>query len=283
MKLCCEQTADLPQLMAAQPILGGSRIPPSPWCKGGRTLLRIPQEQPRAGARTSRAPPESQGEASRCQQGLVPNGSCVSKLATKARPGLPQLGHGHTSLPHGAVEQHYSTLSTSSTRKPLPPPFPSLCSLSKAKTNRSLCAPRASMSGQLWAQLCLWLSGARMSVEHQELAGNQSVHHKPVALGSPHSSPGSDRAVASQAVTARAMALNVRGTNPPEPQVPRAPGLVPSLPAHSWEEASAAASVSWLQKGIKSSTPRPRFHLELNISCYHFFFFFPSPDLMFFK
>lgn len=110
-------------------------------------------------------------------------------------------------------------------------PLPSLCSLSKAKTNRSLCAPRASMSGQLWAQLCLWLSGARMSVEHQELAGNQSVHHEPVALGSLlHSSPGNDRAVASQAATARAVALrslNVRETNPPEPQVPRAPGLLP--------------------------------------------------------
>lgn len=104
-------------------------------------------------------------------------------------------------------------------------PLPSLCSLSKAKTNRSLCAPRASMSGQLWAQLCLWLSGARMSLEHQELAGNQSVHHKPVALGSPRPGPGSDRAVDSQAVTARAVALNARETNPPEPQVPRAPGL----------------------------------------------------------
>lgn len=88
-----------------------------------------------------------------------------------------------------------------------------------------------------------------MSEQHQELAGNQSVPHKPVALGSPHSSPGSDRAAASQAVTARAVArrsLSARGTNPPEPQVPRA---VPSLPAHSWGQAPAAASVSWLQEG----------------------------------
>lgn len=128
-------------------------------------------------------------------------------------------------------------------------PLPSLCSLSKAKTNRSLCAPRASMSGQLWAQLCLWLSGARMSMEHQELAGNQSVHHKPVALASPHSSPGSDRAVASQAATARAVALNEREKKPSRATGPQSPRPAPSLPAHSWEEAPAAASVSWLQEG----------------------------------
>lgn len=128
-------------------------------------------------------------------------------------------------------------------------PVPSLCSLSKAKTNRSLCAPRASMSGQLWAQLCLWLSGARMSMEHQKLAGNQSVHHKPVALASPHSSPGSDRAVASQAATARAVALNEREKKPSRATGPQSPRPAPSLPAHSWEEAPAAASVSWLQEG----------------------------------
>lgn len=194
---------------------------------------------------------------------------------------MPQLGHGHTSLPHGAVEQHYSTLSTSSTRKPVPPPFPSLCSLSKAKTNRSLCAPRASMSGQLWAQLCLWISGARMSVEHQELAGNQSVYHKPVALGSPHSSPGSDRAVVSQAETARAVALNVRETNPPEPQVPRAPGLSPPSLHTAGKRLQQQLLSPGSRKGIKSSTSRPWFCLELNISCYHFFFFFfPRPNVL---
>lgn len=118
-----------------------------------------------------------------------------------------------------------------------------------------------------------------MSLEQQELAGNQSVPHKPVPLGSPHPSPGSDRAVVSQAEAARAVALSVGETNPPEPQVPRAPGLSPPSLHTAGERLQQQFLSPGSRKGIKSSTPRPQFHLELNISCHHYFFF-PRPNVL---
>lgn len=65
---------------------------------------------------------------------------------------------------------------TSSTWMRISPHHSSLSDTEQSQDkHRSLRAPHASMSGQLWAQLCLLFSGARMSTEQRELARNQPV------------------------------------------------------------------------------------------------------------
>lgn len=80
-----------------------------------------------------------------------------------------------------------------------PPHHSSLSSFKQSQDKcRSLYAPHASTSGQLWPSFCLLFSGARMSGERWELARNQSITNQWLLALCFCSRPGSDRAMTAQ-------------------------------------------------------------------------------------
>lgn len=80
-----------------------------------------------------------------------------------------------------------------------PPHHSSLSSFKQSQDKcRSLYAPHASTSGQLWPSFRLLFSGARMSGERWELARNQSIPNSGSWALCFCSRPGSDRAMAAQ-------------------------------------------------------------------------------------
>lgn len=120
-------------------------------------------------------------------------------------------------------------------------------------------------------------------------AGLEPARHKPVAPGhsAPRSSPGSDKAAPSQAAAARMSAAGPRcreAASQPEltphffakgNKTSRATGAQSTRSSPSSHTTVERHQHHFLslgsRKGIKSSSRRPQFRSELNISCYQIF------------
>jgi len=213
----------------------------------------------------------------------------ASRVAPRARPGLPQLGHCHTSLPPRTGATARSALQK---LLPLGSAIPPTAAASpppnKAKTNTELCVhlmhqcqvgsghhsvrrslepgwaqsdgswlvPSPSQPRGCWAfcsslQPWQWQSSC--------FAGSDcwSERGRPAAQAAPRPE-----------LTSRFLAKEAK---PPELQVHKAPGpLPPSLYTAVGRRQQHLLSLG-SREGIKSSAERPRFHSELNISCYQIF------------